>query len=142
VDREGSRKRTGWIGGAVAILVLAALYCSGDRAEVRSILKIWWLPSSVRVLQCNSPFTTDILAACYLEIEPTDFDRLLRGRAFISGSTGGRIHGQPNWRTLGEDFEIEYSFYYDLRYETEYGGHVLVVADRQRRHVVVDLYIE
>ncbi|MGH2960534.1 MAG: hypothetical protein ACRDKE_13080, partial [Solirubrobacterales bacterium] len=131
-----------WLGGGAAILVFASFYLCGDRAAGRSILNVWWLPGSARVLHCESPFTTDMLVSCYIEIDPADFTGLLSGRAFVSGSTQGWIHEYPRRAALGEDFEIADSFAYDLRDETEFGGLVLVVADRQRHRAVVHLYIE
>src|SRR5262245_43151009 len=90
--------------------------------RIRSILDLWWLPRSTRIVGCESPFTTDIIEACYIEIEPADSEQL-RGRAFVPGTTSGRTNGV--WPYFGDSFEIDRSFIYDLRDQTEHGGNVI-----------------
>ncbi len=107
---------------------------------VARILKIESVPQSVRVVDCESPFTTDVLTTCALEIDPDDFPLLLKGYKFTQYQTDGTSHslGLPK---VGANFDIDIE--YQVRpVEFKNGGQVAVYADKQRRHVIVDLYIE
>ena len=129
---------------AVGLLVLGGLgwfYALGDWGRVRSILKVAWLPTSVREITCKDDSWTDTSVTCYFAIDPSDFPKLLTGLAFKEGTRTGHTNVLGKWPGVGPDFEMTTEFFVALK-EYKNGGHVMVLTDSERRHVIVDLYIE
>ena len=107
---------------------------------VRSALNLQSLPVSVRTIQCSTPFTTDVLATCAIELSPSDFPALLSGYAFTAAEASGTSHSQflPK---VGAAFPVATEFTVQPK-SFVHGGHVKVFANHSRSHALIDLYIE
>ena len=53
-----------------------------DRARLRHALDLWWLPASVSIDRAASESWTDYIFEAEVSIDPTDLQKLLRGRSF------------------------------------------------------------
>ena len=136
------RKLSAWV---IALLVGTAsiiwLYDVYRRPlMVTKILNISSPPESLQVMECESPLTTDVLTTCSIEISPSEFPLLLAGYTFIESSTNGTSHalGLPK---VGPEFAVSTEFMAEPP-KFEYGGFVRVIADKERKRAIVDLYIE
>ncbi len=138
------RRLTKVLGVAGGVAVAGIGWCSYTEPGrmVRSILEIERIPASAHNLECRSPFTTDVLSHCYLEIDPADFEALLTGWSFRESPRSGSSHRAGiAWPGLGDEFEIAIQYAINPP-EFEHGGQITVVADASRSRVIVDLYIE
>jgi hypothetical protein len=122
---------------------------------VASILNIDAAPSSLRVIACDSPFTTDVLTTCWVEIAPREFPLLLKGYRFEEWPIAGTIYGfkrvtsrvEPQTlltigdSRVGPDFPVAVEYMIQPK-EFQHGGWVRILADTARQRAVVDLYIE
>lgn len=133
------------LAAGLTVMVTAALLIwwvvEEPRRIVRSILSIEELPATTWVVRCESPFTTDVLTGCYLEIDPREFPRLLAGLPFESRVQTGHTHDYHQWRNIGENFEISTEYVVHPK-EYKYGGHIMVITNAERSRAIVDLYIE
>ena len=68
-------------------------YSQSDRRVVASALNISAPPPSLQVIACESPFTTDVLTTCWIEIDPREFPLLLKGYNFEEWAITGTIYG-------------------------------------------------
>lgn len=136
-----------WSGflGIVALVLLAAFgifaYDKYKQPEmVASILKISASPQSMKVFDCESPFTTDVLTTCAISIDPKEFSSLLKGYEFVESATDGKSHSL--FRTkIGPEFIMATDFIVHPT-EFKYGGHVRIITNKKRDLAIVDLYIE
>jgi hypothetical protein len=53
-------------------------YSQSDRRVVASAINISAPSPSLQVIACESPFTTDVLTTCWIEIDPREFPLLLK----------------------------------------------------------------
>ncbi|HXK27121.1 MAG TPA: hypothetical protein VJ646_02580 [Candidatus Binatia bacterium] len=122
---------------------------------VTSILNIAAPPPTLRVIACESPFTTDVLTTCWVEIDPREFPLLLKGYRFNEWPITGTLYGFKRFTSpiepqtlptigdsrVGPDFPVAVEYMIQPK-EFEHGGWVRILADATRRRAVVDLYIE
>lgn len=133
------------VGVATALLfgvgVALRLWTADEALPVRSALRLGSLPASVRNIECRSPFTSDVIVTCYFELDPSDFNALLRGWTFKVNEVSRSSHESALWQPIGPKFEISQEYVVHPS-EFEHGGHVMIAADQMHHHVIVDLYIE
>ena len=79
-----------------------------DRRVVANILNIEEAPRSLRILEIESPFTTDEITYCSVEIDPAEFASLLKGRDYSARSLRGTSHSVAG--KVGPLFDVTTSF--------------------------------
>ncbi|MCW9706980.1 hypothetical protein [Fodinibius salsisoli] len=110
--------------------------------RIASMLDIKMSPASLRVVDCESPFATDVLVTCAIEVDSVDFTMLLEGYSYkkraISASSYSVVG--PN---IGKEFEVteEFSVEPDNR-KFKNGGRVQIFTDKQKKRAIIDYYIE
>ncbi|AJY70319.1 hypothetical protein KIP69_02860 [Geobacter sulfurreducens] len=132
-----------WSGGFVlAAIAVAKVVDINERPKrVASILNIPSLPKSARVIDCNAAFIpTDVVDTCSIEIDANDFPDLLSGYNFSESPTTETSHSAV-FTKVGPEFPLAVEFT-AVPKELKHGGHVKVLADRERRRAVIDLYVE
>ncbi len=107
---------------------------------VAGILKIKTIPKSLKVIDCKSPFTTDVLTTCAIEIAPSDFEDLLVGYEF-EHTPIKRSSLSVGSTSVGTEFEVT-SQYEVWPKEFTHGGAIHVFASKNKDRAIVDLYIE
>jgi hypothetical protein len=138
------RKRRFVYAGAallVFVLSLALLEAFSGRLTVRASLDLplGGLPWSVREIQCESPFTTDVLTTCLFRIDPQDVQALLVAHNFDERPMPGIL---SNSRIpLPRGFSAPVCHVANPP-EFEHGGHVVICADPNLAVALLDLYIE
>lgn len=106
---------------------------------VQNILKLDSLPSSVSNIECQSLGLTDVMTTCSFIIDSSEFKMLLNGWNFKQENMGDSAHNR--YAKLGKDFLIDKAYVISPK-EFKHGGSVSLVVDRDRKHVMVELYIE
>ena len=132
-----------WVGGiiVVALVVMKAIDIKERPKRVASILNIPSLPTSVRIIDCKDAFIpTDVVVTCSVEVNPKDFPNLLGGYQFKESPATGTSHSAV-FTKVGPEFPVTTEFIAEPK-EFKHGGNVKVFADRERKRVVIDLYIE
>lgn len=125
----------------VALAVVKVIDINQRPKRVASILNIPFLPPSARVVDCKAAFIpTDVVDTCSIEIDPKDFPNLLRGYKFKEVSTTETSHSAV-FTKVGPEFTVATEFIAEPK-EFKHGGNVKVFTDRERKLVVIDLYIE
>lgn len=124
------------IGGAVLSIVDHV----GDPRSVAWMLNIPAPPQSLRVFDCESGPLTDVVITCAVQIDPREFPLLLKGYAFSSEPSKETNYslGAPK---IGPDFDVETEYKVEPTSFKD-GGSVRVFVDADKRHAIVDLYIE
>lgn len=107
---------------------------------VAGILKIETVPKSLKVIDCKSPFTTDVLSTCAIEIAPRDFEDLLVGYKF-EHTPIKRSSLSVGSTSVGTEFEVT-SQYGVWPKEFTHGGAIHVFANKNKDRAIVDLYVE
>jgi hypothetical protein len=150
----------------VAAICLAALIVIAgvvgrramERRHVSTMLNIATLPVSVGDIACASFGFSDVLERCTFRAASSDINSLLRGYRFHTARScsatepdvGGPCLGTAGPETshnyccgpaIGPDFPISHIYVAEPK-EFDNGGMVLVVTDKRRTRVMVDLYIE
>jgi len=124
----------------LAIMILWLVDYLQQPQMVANILNIKTPPKSLRVIECESPITTDVLTTCSIEISQNEFSQLLAGYNFEEIAINATSHtlGLPK---VGSEFavNIEYSIQPP---EFKYGGFVRVITNNEKKHAIIDLYIE
>ncbi|HWQ94610.1 MAG TPA: hypothetical protein VN418_03805 [Gammaproteobacteria bacterium] len=136
------RKKLTWVAAFIGVAISVVWFFDIYRQPqmVARILNIPSPPGSLRVVECESPVTTDVLTTCSVEISPDDFPLLLVGYHFEQIPAKGTSHtlGLPK---VGPEFAVDVEFSVQPA-EFKHGGFVRVLTDKDRRHAIVDLYIE
>ena len=114
---------------------------SSGRLTVRASLDLplGGLPWSVRGIQCESPFTTDVLTTCLFKIDPQDVQALLVAHDFDERPMPGIL--------ANSRFPLPTGFSAPVCHvanpsEFEHGGHLVVCPDPSVAVALLDLYIE
>lgn len=107
---------------------------------VAGILKIETIPKSLKVIDCESPFTTDVLTTCAIEIAPEEFKDLLVGYEF-EHSPVKRSSFSVGSTPVGPEFEVT-SQYRVWPKEFTHGGAIHIFASKDKDRAILDLYIE
>ena len=99
-------------------------------------------PHSLKVIKCESPFTTDVLITCAIEIDSNQFNQLLTGYKFErdkTKSTSFKVVG-PN---LVKEFEVtdEFSVYPDTK-KFKDGGSIQLFTNKQQNKAIIHYYVE
>jgi len=108
---------------------------------VAEILNIPSAPKSLRVVACKSPFTTDVLTTCSIEITPSEFSALLLGYKFTRSPINETSYTLAAVPKVGPEFPVTVQ-YRVQPVSFKYGGSVTVFANAERDRAIVDLYIE
>lgn len=125
----------------VLLVCAVCLYGLYRRPEiVAGILNIPEPPSSMRVLECESPPTTDVVTTCAIEINPEQFPKLLEGYQFQEQLANGTSHSVVGL-DVGPVFSVSRK-YMARPPEFAHGGFVSIFTNSERRQAIVDLYIE
>jgi hypothetical protein len=136
------QKILAWFVGLVAISIIALWLIDKYQQPqmVANILNIPSPPKSLSVLECESPITTDILTTCSIEISPNEFPLLLVGYKFEQIEINSTSHtlGVPK---VGPEFPVNIEFTAEP-VEFKHGGFVRVITDNEKKHAIIDLYIE
>ena len=124
----------------LAVIVLWLIDYLRQPQMVANILNIKTPPKSLRVIECESPITSDVLTTCSIEISANEFPQLLAGYNFeiIPISTTSHKLGLPK---VGPEFEVSIEYSVQPK-EFEYGGFVRVITNNEKNHAIIDLYIE
>jgi hypothetical protein len=129
--------------GATAAAMLWLRSKTSDSELIRTSLRLGSLPESIKVLECDSPITSDVVTDCYASLEPHAFRELLQGWKFVEHT--------PNVAKLGQTisdgsttFPVHRVFAADVSGDPEFkhGGHFLVYVNESRTLVRTSLYIE
>lgn len=107
---------------------------------VANILKIKSPPPSLEVVDCESPFTTDVLTTCMIKIAPNDFPKLLSGYQFEETDTQGTSYSIV-FIKVGTEFSVSTQYSVEPN-EFEHGGFVKIFTNADRNMAIIDLYIE
>lgn len=125
----------------IALVVIKVIDIKHRPKRVASILNIPALPTSARVIDCKDALIpTDVVVTCSIELDPKEFPNLLRGYKFVETPTKETSHTAVSIK-VGPEFPVTTEFTAEPK-EFQHGGHVKVLADQERRRVVIDLYIE
>lgn len=108
---------------------------------VAEILKIPSPPSTMRVVACKSPFVTDVVITCSVEIDPRQFEDLLAGYKFNHATVSQTSHTVAAGTRVGPEFQVSDQWQVRPKEFTD-GGSVTVSSDMKRTRAIVDLYIE
>jgi|GEM_PF-2063534 len=126
----------------ITLLFLPRIYDWVERYSiVKSTLNLEELPNSTKVISCRSHFTTDVLTACYLEVDPNDFNELLQGYLFQKRELDSYSHHLISPPYIGKNFKVSYE-YFAFPKEFVHGGFIKVYTDSTNENVLVDIYIE
>ncbi|WP_192954796.1 hypothetical protein [Gallaecimonas mangrovi] len=112
-----------------------------ERQMIASILNITSVPDSLSVVECESWGLTDVLTTCAVDVNPSDFPKLLSGYNYIESRTDGSSHNVGGGPKVGPEFTVAVEYMVQPK-EFTHGGHVMVVADEKRKHAIVDIYVE
>lgn len=141
------------------VIVAGAAGCRAlDRRHVAAMLNIENVPPSLSDIDCASFGFTDVLERCAFKIAPAEFDALLAGYSYVEPAScktfkssaepclasGPQVQSSHNFccgPKVGSDFLVAHTFVANPE-RFEHGGSVVVVADRSRSLVMVDLYVE
>ena len=107
---------------------------------VANILEIEAPPKSLEVIDCESPFATDVLTTCAIRMEPEEFEKLLVGYQFKHTLVKHSSHSVGSV-SVGPEFEVT-NQYIVFPKEFTQGGTVCVYANKNKDQAIVDLYIE
>ena len=107
---------------------------------IASILKIDEPPASLEVVDCESPFTTDVLTTCAVRISPADFPRLLSGYEFEESETLRSSHSVGSSK-VGPEFKVT-TQYAVWPKEFIHGGAVHIFTNSTKDMAIIDEYIE
>lgn len=124
----------------IFILGILAYDKYNQPAMVASILQIQQPPPSLKVQECESPFTTDVLTTCAIRITPSEFPLLLKGYSFQENTVKDSSYSLVGPK-VGQEFEVTTEFIVEPK-GFKYGGYVRVLTNKQRDQAIVDLYIE
>ena len=126
-----------------SLLFGRALGSWAGKSFVGSRLGIDSLPDSVREFECMKSGLVDFLTECSFEIDPSDYQGLTDGmtgakdsysyqpmRAYSLGRGKERI---------GPDFEVAVKLSSQLEFDGEVFGDIFLIADEQRRHILVSI---
>ena len=128
---------------AIATLLILGLwiYDIYQRPQlVANILNIKSPPPSLEVIDCESPFTTDILTTCMINIAPDDFPKLLSGYQFEETVIQGTSYSEV-FTKVGTEFPVSIHYRIEPK-EFEHGGSVNIFTNSAKNMAIVDLYIE
>jgi hypothetical protein len=114
-----------------------------DSEVMRAILRVSALPTSVKVLSCDSPLTSDTITDCYAQLNPHDFSELLRGWKFVEHAPSVPRAGQM-FTDAGTTFPVHRVFAAETQADpiVKHGGHLLVYVNESRTQVRTSIYIE
>jgi hypothetical protein len=94
----------------------------------------------LQVFECESGPPTDVVITCAIEIDPREFPLLLNGYAYSQSQIDGTSYSNT-FANVGPEFSVDVE--YIVRPTTfKDGGSVTVLANHDRNHAIVDLYIE
>jgi hypothetical protein len=137
------KRRLVYAGLGVLVVVTSCVLFDvlSGRLTVRASLDLPWggLPWSVRDIQCDSPFTTDVLTTCLFKINPMDVQALLVAHNFDERAMPWILANSRIPRPTGFFAPVCYTA--DPQ-EFEHGGHLVVCPDPELAIVLLDLYIE
>ena len=127
------------------LIVLAALsslaYDKYNQPQmVANILKINTPPTSLIVLDCASPITTDVITTCVIEISPHEFKQLLSGYKFEKNIYNKSSHSVGSSK-VGPEFQVT-TQYTVWPKEFKNGGAVSLFTNSTKNLAIVELYIE
>jgi hypothetical protein len=131
----------GWLVSLVVSVVAIALYDASPRM-LRAALRIDTLPASVNNANCISDAITDVVTVCSFRIEPGDVEAILAGWK-LSGErgSGGSLDYTMNQVNF-TPFKVDYVYRAERDQFGPQGGHMVIAMDKERRNVLLDLFIE
>jgi hypothetical protein len=125
---------------AVAYFVIKAVDKYHDPKRVAYMLNIPAPPKTLHIFECESGPITDIAITCAIKIDPREFPLLLKGYTYTQSPIEGTSYAVGNTK-VGPEFPV--SEEYIARPATfKDGGAVTILADKEKKRAIVDLYIE
>jgi len=125
---------------SLVLVSVFVFYKWSDRQTIKHILNVSSLPRSLSVVGCESPFTTDVLITCVVNIDPIEFSSLLGGYEYKWSAVSKTSYEVVGPR-IGNEFSIA-NLYSVEPPGFEHGGFVRVYSDKSKSLVLLDLYIE
>lgn len=137
--------------GSAALFAVGWTWYSYDARNpehIASILDIPAAPSSLRVVECTSALTTDVLTACAITIKAEEFDQLLKSYDFKATPRSNLSH-RASSISVGKNFQTSVEYFVRPQpftkdgYNRFYGGgYIRILTNSEKDYAVIELYEE